>query len=242
MLWLDLDRLAVTVAAAHFDRHLFSEDVRIEDASGQMARLACSGPRAAEVAARLGVGHLKALPALGSAALEGGARILRHDFAGAPGFELFVPRGDAAAWWERLVESGARSTGYRTLDLLRIEAGLPWLGRDLDDTVLPPETGQVERGVSYLKGCYLGQEVMERMRSHGAVARRLVLLRVADGAGLTLPVPLQRDGAEIGRITSLVPHPTKPYWPGLGYLKTTVTGYADITAGDPPRAVTICSA
>ena len=240
-LWLDLDVLAVAIAAGHFDRHLFTEEVKIENAGGQYARLGCSGPRAADVAGQLGVPNFRVLPGLAHVPLTDEARLIRHDCAGGPGFELVVPRGHAAAWWNRLTASGARPAGYRTLDLLRIEAGIPWLGRDLDDQVLPPETGQIERGISYRKGCYLGQEVLERMRAHGALARRLVRLRAADGQTLTLPATIRRDGNEIGRITSLVPHPKQPYWPGLGYLQTAVTGYADITAGDPPRAITICS-
>ncbi len=242
MLWLDLDQSAVAVAAAHFDRHLFTEDVHIENASGQYARLGCSGRGVATVARELGVTDFGVLAMLGSVPLAEGARLMRHDFAGMTGFEMIVPRGQAAAWWDRLAQLGARPTGYRTLDVLRIEAGIPWLGRDLDDQVLPLETGQTDRAVSFRKGCYLGQEIIERMRARDVLARRLVPLRMADGSGVAVPAPLVRDDVEVGRITSLVPHPTKPHWPGLGYLKTTVTGYAEITAGDPPRAVVITSA
>ena len=240
-LWLDLDALAIATAAGHFDRHLFTEDAKIENVSGQYAHLGCSGPRAPDVAAQLGAPSFRTMLPLAHVPLADEARLVRHDFAGSLGFELIVPRGHAAAWWDRLAEGGAQPAGYRTLDLLRVEAGIPWLGRDIDDQILPPETGQIERGISYRKGCYLGQEVLERMRTHGALARRLVCLRAADGNGLALPAALRRDGNEIGRITSLVPHPKQPYWPGLGYLQTTVTGYADITTGDPPRAITICS-
>lgn len=242
-LWLDLDGMAVARAAAHFDRYLFQEDVKIVNASGQYARLGCSGPQAGAVAGQLGAANFAALSVLESVPLaDGEARLVRHNFAGAPGFELIVPRGRAAAWWDRLATAGVQPAGYRTLDLLRIEAGIPWLGRDLDEHVLPPETGQTERGISYRKGCYLGQEIMERMRAHEVLNKRLVRLRAADGAGLELPATLRRDNLDVGRITSLVAHPREPYWVGLGYLKTAVTGFADITAGAPPRAVTICSA
>jgi folate-binding protein YgfZ len=241
-LWLDLDQVAVAVAAAHFDRHLLAEEVRLENASGQYARLGCSGRGAADVARALGVPKLESLPALSHVALPDGVRLLRHDFAGSVGFELLVPRGQAAAWWDRLADLGARPAGYRTLNLLRIEAGIPWLGHDLDEQALPPETGQMERAASLHKGSFLGHEVLERMRTRGGLTRRLVRLRAADGTGLELPAPLVRDSLEVGRITSLMPHPTKPYWPGLGYLKTSITGYAEITVGDPPRAVTITSA
>jgi len=254
-LWLDLDLPAVAAAAAHFDRYLFTEDVKLQDATGEYGRLGCGGPRAADVAARLGVPNLPGLPALSSVALHRGqVHLVRHDFAGLPGFELFVPRGEGAQWWERLVQEGARPAGLRTLDVLRVEAGLPWLGRDIDDQVLPPETGLSSAGgtptppggtptpapgISYEKGCYLGQEILERMRARSVLARRLVRVRVADGAGLALPAALTKGGADVGRITSLVKHPVEPHWPGLGYLKTSVTDPAGITTGIPPRAVTI---
>lgn len=248
-LWLDLDALAVSTAAAHFDRYLFTEDVRIEDAGGQFARLGCSGPQAGAAAGRLGVTNFAALPALASVALaDAEVRLVRHDFAGGPGFELILPRGQAAAWWDRLVAEGARPAGWRVLDVLRIEAGIPWLGRDLDEHVLPAETGQVERAVSYQKGCYLGQEIIERMRAHGVLAKRLVRLRTGDGTGLALPATLWQQPSrgsaapgplDVGRITSLVQHPLEPYWTGLGYLKTPVADCAGITADEPPRAVTI---
>jgi len=240
-LWLDLDLATVPTALAHFDRHLFTEDVRFTDLSGQTARLGCVGPRCGDLARGLGVAHFAALPALAHVGLPDEVRFVRHDFAGGPGFELIVPRGAAAAWWDRLAAAGATPVGRDTLDVLRIEAGLPWLGRDFDDSVLPPETGQVERGVSYHKGCYLGQEVLERMRAHGALARRLVRLAVADGRDLPLPATLVQGGKDAGRVTSLVPHPRDGRWIGLGYVRTSLTGHADLTVGTPPRPVTVLS-
>jgi len=239
-LWLDLDLLAVDTAIEHFDRHLFTENVRIGDTTTHMARIACCGSQAAWIAGQLGVTDLPAAAALVSFALpQGDARLMRNDFAGIPGFDVFVPRAEGPAWWDRLVGLGARPAGCRTLDLLRIEAGIPWLGPDLNEGVLPSETGQLERGVSHQKGCYLGQEIVERMRSRGTVARRLVRLRVADGEGLDLPATLQQNTASVGTMTSLARHPLRSQWVGLGYLRSGVTDLADITVGDPPRDVTI---
>jgi folate-binding protein YgfZ len=240
-LWLDVDAATATAATAHLDRYLVSEDVRIDNATARYARLGCSGPRAAEVAGRLGVTDFPAMPALSSFGLDGGAvRFLRHDFAGLPGFELIVPHAQAATWWQRLVQDGgAAPAGQITLDVLRLEAGIPWPGSEIDRTVLPPETGQLERAVSYHKGCYLGQEIIERMRSRGSVARRLVRLRTNDAAGLTVPTPLYQSGSKIGSITSLARHPLTQEWLGLAYIKTKVAEPINITAGDPPRAIQV---
>jgi folate-binding protein YgfZ len=237
-LWLDIDAATIPAALAHLDRYLLAEDVQIGDATARYARLGCSGPDAGEVAARLSLTHFPAMRALESFALKGGGRFVRHDFAGRPGFELILPHAQAVAWWDRLVADPAVTpAGQNMLDVLRIEAGIPWLHRDIDATVLPPETGQIERGVSYHKGCYVGQEIIERMRSRGALARRLVRVRTADGEGLALPTPLRQNSSEVGRLTSLVLHPVTGEWIGLAYLKTRASEPAGVTAGDPPRAI-----
>jgi folate-binding protein YgfZ len=135
------------------------------------------------------------------------------------------------------IDLGVRPAGFDTLDVLRIEAGIPWLGRDIDERTLPPETGQVARGISYNKGCYLGQEVIERMRSHGALARRLVRVRMEDGAGIEIPAIFKSAEADAGRVTSLIPHPQGTGWIGLGYLKTSVKDTTGLAL--PERGLTV---
>jgi len=85
--------------------------------------------------------------------------------------------------------------------------------------VLPAETGQLARAVSFVKGCYLGQEVVERMRSHGAVARRFVPLRLQEVPS-SLPVALLGETAEAGRLTSACWSPAAGGPIGLGYVRT----------------------
>lgn len=239
-LWLDLDRAVLPEALRHLDRYIFAEKVVLLNVSGDDARLGVCGPGAARVAATLGVANFTALPALAHRAIAGGAgRLVRHDFAGLPGFELILPRAGAAQWWDRVVELGARPAGLTVLDVLRIEAGIPWLGRDIDEKTLPPETGQIERGISYAKGCFVGYEILERMRSRGALARRLVRLTLADAQGVTEHSPIRQAGVEVGRVTSLVRHPTQDRWVGLGYVKTSLTSLEGLVAGEPPQMVRV---
>lgn len=241
-IWIDVDRAAAPGALAHLERYHISEDVTLALRAADFARLGVCGPRAPEIAAALGAGGLEDMPPLSSRALDGGtARLFRHDFCGLVGFELVVPSDRAHAAWDGAVSAGARPMGRLALDVLRIESGIPWLGRDIDDTTLPPETGQVERGISYRKGCYLGQEILERMRSHGSLARRLVRLRVADGRGISLPSTMGLGGKDVGRVTSLAAHVAKAGWVGLGYLRTHVTQPAGIVVGDPPREIELDS-
>lgn len=236
-LLLDLDASHVAAAAAHFERYLITEDARIDDVSTQFARLGCCGDRAAGPAAAMGVTNFPAMAALSSVELTGGATFFRHDFAGSPGFELIVPRDQAVSWWERLLAAGATPAGFNAIDALRIEAGIPWLGRDIDDKTLPAETQQIERAVSFKKGCYLGQEVVERMRSHASLARRLVRLRIAGGAAPPIPTALMKAGVETGKVTSAAVHPVAGDVVALGYLKSTVRDADGLYIGDPPRDV-----
>jgi folate-binding protein YgfZ len=184
-LWLDIDARQADAARKHLERYVITEDVRLSDAPTTVARCAVLGPGATQVAANLGFGNLVPMAQLQHVAstLEGvETRMIRHDFAGVMAAE-FIATGEGGDRAVRRIESTARDLGLSpidagTIEVLRIEAGLPRSVDDIDEDVIPPETGQVERGISYHKGCYLGQEVIERMRSHGVLAHKLVGLRV----------------------------------------------------------------
>ena len=98
-----------------------------------------------------------------------------------------------------------RPIGWAAFNAARIEAGRPLFGIDFDETVLPAETGQLERAVSFTKGCYLGQEIVARMHARGQIARQIVGLRLDNDA---LPIAGSHvfapndSGDQIGGITS----------------------------------------
>ncbi len=150
--------------------------------------------------------------------------LIRHDFAGTFGAELFVPTERAVEFWKDLTREDraprAVPVGLTALDARRREAGIPWPGREITDNVLPAETGQFDRAVSFQKGCYLGQEVVERMRSRGSLARRLCGLHLEtetppeSGAGV-----MSEDGKAVGRITSAGPSPALGGLLALAYAK-----------------------
>lgn len=249
-LWLDVPLDRRDEIARYLDRYLISEDAKIA-ANDEFVRLGLIGPRAATLFPLTPLADIDTWPTLShrmiapdSANLPPGiVRAVRHDFAGAPGWDLFVSAAEAPAAWDALIERGARAIGATAVEALRIEAGLPEYGSDIDDKTIAPDTAQAARAISYSKGCYLGQEVVERMRSLGTPARRLVRLRVGDGAAsppvLTLPAPLRKNGADAGRITSLIMHPLSGAHIGLGYVRTSIADPSGITVGDPPLGVTI---
>ncbi len=92
------------------------------------------------------------------------------------------------------------------LELLRIEAGVPWLGRDLDESVLPDEAG-LGHAVSDTKGCYTGQEVVARMRSRGRISHRLVGLWAEGERPLPEGAEVRVEGAPVGEVTSAAVSP-----------------------------------
>jgi len=130
------------------------------------------------------------------------------------GFDLFVPNASLGAVADKLISAakqiGGRPCGWQAFETARIEAGIPRFGRDMDETNLPLECGIENRAVSYKKGCYIGQEVLNRIHSFGHVTKELRGLRLPDDLK-ALPLrgdKLFHDGKEIGYLTSAVKSPT----------------------------------
>ncbi len=222
---VDLDEVFLPVASAHFEKYTIIEDVTVVDRSDEFVRLGLSGEAAPDVLARLGATNAANMPLLGRLNMSwnnAAVRVVRSDYCGPFGLELFVPADRAVDVWRWLVEeAGAVPVGEDAMEIRRIEAGLPRPGRELTDAYLPAETGQAERAVSRNKGCYLGQEIVERMHARGVVARRLVGLvmtgdeRPSAGAGLTDP-----SGTTVGTVTSVCRSLLRRGIIGLGYVRT----------------------
>ena len=116
---------------------------------------------------------------------------------------------------------GGRACGWQAFETARIEAGIPRFGLDMDETNIPLECGIENRAVSYNKGCYIGQEVINRIHSVGHVTRELRGLRLADDLKITAARgdKLFRDGKEIGYVTSAVKSPALDAIIALGYVR-----------------------
>ena len=186
------------------DKYLFSEKAYLRDATGELTLLMLAGPEAPSLVQRMA-----------GASLPGAA--WSHLTAALDGTEVRLVRGggetgEAEAWivapaeerpklWQRLVDAGARPVGHAAWDALRIEAGLPLYGRDVDASVLLPEI-PLERLVSHTKGCYLGQEVVVRIRDRGHVNRHLRGLAVEGDSVPEAGAAVEAGGAEVGRVTS----------------------------------------
>ncbi|MDB5171419.1 MAG: Folate-dependent protein [Phycisphaerales bacterium] len=214
---LDMDARMVEPVRAAFDKFLFREQVKMVSRGGALHTMALHGPGAVKI---LEEGAGVTIPA---DLAQGGsyearlfdvpAVVWRDDACGVPGFHLIVETASARKVWMGLVaqfyenhEPGhrrLRPVGWAAFNATRIEAGRPIFGIDFDDSVLPAETGQAARAVSFTKGCYLGQEIVARMHARGQVARQLVGLRMGDDA-LPMAGTLIYDDADnqVGGVTS----------------------------------------
>ena len=144
---------------------------------------------------------------------------------GTKGFDLFVPTASLGTVADKLIHAvkavGGRACGRQALETARIEAGIPRFGLDMDETNLAPETGIEERAISYSKGCYIGQEVIARIRTYGQVAKALRGLQFADSTKV-LPKrgdQLYQDDKEIGYITSVTFSPAVKSNLALAYVR-----------------------
>src|SRR5262249_50854254 len=147
------------------------------------------GPLSSQVLAAAGIATLPSKMFQHCEATLAGTsvRLVHASDTGEGGYEIFAPSDQAASVWQALLQAGAplglRPVGLTALNTLRIEAGIPWYGIDMDEGRIVLEVG-LEGAISFKKGCYLGQEVVERATARGHVNRRLTGLVVQDD---TLP-------------------------------------------------------
>jgi len=209
--------------AATFDRLIFAEDVTVTDITASTAQIGVIGARAAEAVSRAtGIDgeELRNLPVLSSAGRDE-ALVVRADDVDVLAFDLIVLATKRAATIDRLNEAGALPISPGLVDALRIDAGRPLFGVDMNEETIPLEAGLLDRAISTTKGCYVGQELIIRVlhRGGGRVARQLV--RVELDPSVTSPPspgsPLIENGAETGVITSAAISPSTGRVVALGY-------------------------
>ena len=239
--WLELEAAALPGVAQRLAGYVIADDVTLTDLRPELARFAVEGPRAAE---RLGAAGADAsgLAPHGwrEASIAGASLTLAaYGFTGLPAFQLFVPAGAAAAVSDALLATGLTTASDDTLECLRIAAGLPRLGRELDESVLPAEA-RLEAAISTSKGCYTGQEVVTRMRTRGRVGHLLIGLRFD---GDTLPArgaEIHGPAGRLGQLTSSVLSPDDGAI-GLGFVRAEAAepGTSVRVDGTPARLVAL---
>ena len=203
-LLLDTTIDQVPALISHLDHFVIMDDVELADVSGDWTALAVAGPRAPQVLATLGfapAGSSMENARMSSARIgEVPCTIVETPQVVVPRFELWFAPEHVLAVWETLQAAGAHPCGLEAMEALRVLEATPLYGVDLNDRDLPQETGQT-RALNFSKGCYLGQEIVERIRSRGKVNRQFRQFALSSRPD-NLPLDLQSNGQSVGRITS----------------------------------------
>ena len=210
------------------DHYIVSDDVQAVDVAEHYGLFSFQGPKALEVPGLLDPGWTLAPQSHGIVHRPdpelGDLYWVNHARTGSQGVDVFVPTAAMGMVWDKLclaVRSlGGRPVGGSALELARIEAGVPRFGVDMDESHLPPEAGLDRNGISYTKGCYIGQETIARIRTYGQVTKALRGLRFDPGA----PMPVRGDklfynGREVGSLTSVIQSPRLGCPIALGYVR-----------------------
>jgi len=219
---------------ATLDKFIIMDDVTMSDVTAQFGSFAIEGPRAGTVVAETCGLSLEGFSehAIAEVQLDGVAcQLIRHSHFGLPGAEIIAPREHLGLLWKNLrasvhTQHGA-AIGMRALNSLRLEAGIPWFPDDFNDTVIPHEAALEATHISFTKGCYTGQEIVERVRSRGQVNRRRVQLKFSTAEP---PAPLTRlyaknaednpaGSKEAGIVTSSAFSPVASAAIGMAYVR-----------------------
>jgi folate-binding protein YgfZ len=214
------------LAAATLDKYIIMDDVEMEEATERLGSIAIEGPRAGSV-----ISQLIGLSLDGFADLTGQdveidgvpCFLARRSHFGFPGAQMLAPWEHLEALW-RTAHAAAQAehgalTGMKALNALRLEAGVPWFPLDFNDTVIPQEAALENTHLSFTKGCYTGQEIVERVRSRGHVNRRRVRLAFSTGRPPASGTKLRARDAEAGYVTSAAFSPAAGTAIGMGYLR-----------------------
>jgi folate-binding protein YgfZ len=218
---VDTDRLQVEKLTQLLKKYIIMDQVVLSEAGeGLITALGVEGPRSKEVLIQAGLEPSELQPLeVEDRAWNDAAISLVGSLQG--GYMIWSSLENACAMWEALARAGAAPVGVEALEMWRIAAGIPRYGVDIRERDLPQETGQ-QHALNFSKGCYIGQEIVERIRSRGAVHRRFTGFSFA---GETPPAgtKIEHDGRELGEITSVAVLPSG-HAIGLGFLRREAGG------------------
>lgn len=228
-LLLDFEPGLTALVSQRLEKYIVADDVQVADVAALYGLLSVQGPKAEAVVQAVGLfSRLPAKPLsveTASDATLGEIYLVNQPRLGASGFDLFVPSAGLRAVADKLIAAakalGGRACGWQAFEMARIEAGIPRFGVDMDETNLPQECGIEGRAMSYTKGCYIGQEVLNRIHTVGHVNRELRGLRLADDLKV-LPSKGDKffhEGKETGYLTSALASTTLKANIALGYVR-----------------------
>lgn len=210
-------------------RYVVADDVCVADVAPHYGLLSLQGPLASALLQGFNLAAPTPTAPGDSVRLEhaawGELYVMNQPRVGQSGYDLYVPSATLESVAEALHTAatalGGRWIGWDALEIARVEGGIPRYGADMDDATLPPEAQLEARAISYNKGCYIGQEVIARLRTYGQVARLLRGLKLPRDLAELPPrdTPLLWQDKEVGHVTSSVLSPLLDTPIGLGYVR-----------------------
>ncbi|HXS32414.1 MAG TPA: glycine cleavage T C-terminal barrel domain-containing protein [Solirubrobacterales bacterium] len=219
---VDTEAEALPVARRHLEMYKVGREVEVEDVSEARALLSLIGPRSAELsgAPPLPEHAWKPLNVNGIGCLAVGTAL---------GIDLFASAADREQLRSALAEAGAVEVSPDAVEILRIEAGTPRFGAEMDSATMPAEAGIVEAAVNFEKGCYIGQETVARLHYRGKPNRHLRGLRLS--APVAPGTRLLTDEKEVGRVGGSCVSPVRgPI--ALAILRREAEPGAELTVGE----------
>lgn len=228
-LLLDFEPGLTKKVSERLERFIVADDVQVADVAPHYGLLSLQGPKAEAVMRALEIfSEIPGKPFQSvkiSDAMLGEIYLVNQPGIALTGFDLFVPLNSLGAVADKSIAAaksiGGRAVGWDALEIARIEAGIPRFGLDMDETNIPLECGIEARAVSYGKGCYIGQEVINRIHTIGHVNKELRGVRLTDDVK-SLPArgdKLFYQDKEVGYVTSAVKSPTLNANIVLGYVR-----------------------
>jgi aminomethyltransferase len=212
--------------AATLKKYILGSQVTLEDLTEQLGTVAVEGPFAPSIVAEATGLALTGFSELAIKELEIDAvpcRLIRRSHFGGLGAQVIAPRQHLGLLWASLHGSvhaqHGLPVGMKALNALRLEAGVPWFPLDFNDAMIPHEAVLENTHISFSKGCYTGQEIVERVRSRGQVNRKRVRLKFSAEAPPEPGTKLRAGGAEVGWVTSSAFSPAAKAAIGMGYLR-----------------------
>jgi len=238
-----------------FDKFIIMDDVTLEDLTDRTGTLALEGPKTSAIVRELCDLDLDSLDELGhadaiakkteAAAKKDGAeipcRIVKYSRGAIPGADFITAREHLHALWNLFLEAarhhGGGPVGCAALNILRLEAGIPWYGVDFDENQIPHQAALEKTHINFSKGCYTGQEIVERVRSRGHIQRQRVMLRFSPDAvpnngealfadaqnavkvNAETAAEVRAERVEVGFITSAAKVPASGAIIGMGYVR-----------------------
>jgi folate-binding protein YgfZ len=211
---------------ATLKKYVIGSQVQIDDLTDRMGSMAVEGPRAAAVvqeACGFALVDLAELSML-QAAVDGiPCSLVRRSHFGEIGAEFIAGRDTLPALWRTLLARvrahSGEPIGMGAVNALRLDANVPWFPADFNDGMIPHEAVLENTHISFNKGCYTGQEIVERVRTRGHVNRKRVSLKFSTATPPAPETKLRAGETEIGYVTSAAFSPKAGTSIGMGYVR-----------------------